>query len=346
MSFLTLFWIVSWSICGFALAILVGLLSYSSWAKARAASRNLTRAHYIELLKAGTKNPEGDATLIADDVLTDLAVDLLELVRGDEKVRFAERVTRAGVVARLHERLRQGNVRVRVLAAAALANFLDVETQEALTEALDDRNPRVGRMAALSLAAIGKSPAPKEVIRRLRIGKDEASLLIVMLLVGMAQSDVESVRSLLLDPDTSEDLKAATAQALALCNDVAAVPDIARLAMDSDPGSGELPRYLAALADIEHPAGSGAVLHWLNASSAQVRAAATRAAGRIGIEPALDRLERFLGDPDWWVRFQAAQALLRFGKEGEKRLKLAAVRNDPPAQEAASLVLAEHANAA
>ena len=346
MSVLTLFWIVSWSICGLALAILVGLVSYSSWAKGRAAARNRTREDYIELLKAGAEKPEGDTTALADDVLTDLAVDLLELVRGDEKVRFAERVAEDGAVTRLHQRLRRGNVRVRVLAAAALANFHDGETEEALVEALDDRNPRVARVAALSLAATGKSPAPTEVIRRLSIGEQEASLLIVMLLVGMAQSDVESVRSLLFDPDTSEPLKAATAEALALCNDVAAVPDIARLAMDADPGSAELPRYLTALADIGHPAGSPVVLHWLNSSSAQVRAAAARAAGRIGVELALDRLERLLGDPDWWVRFQAAHALWRFGEEGQRRLNLAADRNEEPARETASLTLAEHADAA
>ena len=328
------------------MTIVLGLVIYSSWAKGRAAARNLTREHYVDLLKAGAENPESDATGLADDVLTDLAVDLLELVRGDEKARFAERVASAGAVARLHKRLRRGNVRVRVLAAAALANFHDNDTHEALTEALDDRNARVGRVAALSLAATGKSPAPKDVIRRLRIGEHEASLLIVMLLVGMAQSDVESVRSLLLDPDTSEDLKAATAEALALCNDVAAVPAISRLAMDADPGASELPRYLGALAGIEHPAGSPAVLHWLNASSAQVRAAAARAAGRIGVEPALDQLEQLLGDPDWWVRFQAARALLRLGEEGQRRLNLAAARNEEPARETASLTLAEHADVA
>jgi HEAT repeat protein len=341
-----LFWIVTWSMCGLALAVLVGLVAYSSWAKGRASARKMQREHYIELLKAGADETSGDASLPDDDVLTDLAVELLELVRGDEKARFAERVARAGTVARLHARLSRGNVRSRVLAAAALANFNDRGTRAALTKALDDSNPRVGRIAALSLAAIGMAPAPKELIERLGIREHEASLLIVMLLVGLAQSDVEGVRMILLDPDTSANLKAATAVALALCNDVAAVDAIAKLAMDADPGAGELTRYLGALADIGHPAGSQAVLHWLDSPSAQVRAAAARAAGRIGVEPALDRLEHFLGDPDWWVRFQAAQALLRFGKEGKRRLSLAADRNDAPAHEAASLTLAEHANAA
>lgn len=346
MSFLTLFWVVSWSICALAVTIVVGLVIYSSWAKGRAAARSLKREHYVALLKASADAPEGKATVPADDVLTDLAVELLELVRGDEKARFAERMARLGTIARLHRRLRRGNVRSRILAASALANFNDEETQNALIGALDDRNPRVGRVAALSLAAIGKSPAPKDVIQRIWIGELEAPPLILMLLVGLAQSDVESVRSLLLDPDTSEYLKAAAATALALCHDVAAAPAIAVLAMSADPEASELPRYLGALADIEHPAGSPAVLHWLNASSAQVRAAAARAAGRIGVEAAIDRLEHLLGDTDWWVRFQAAHALLRLGEEGQRRLNLVAARNYEPARETATLTLAEHADAA
>jgi len=344
LSFLTQFWVVSWSVCALAVTIVVGLVIYSSWAKSRAAALSLKREHYVALLKAGADALEGKATMPADDVLTDLAVELLELVRGDEKARFAERVARLGTVARLHRRLRRGNVRSRVLAAAALANFNDEETRNALTGALDDRNPRVGRVAALSLAAMGRSPAPRDMIRRLWIGEPEAPPLIVMLLFGLAQSNVESVRSLLLDPDTSEQHKAAAASALALCNDVAAAPIIARLAMACDPRARELPRYLGALADIEHPAGSPAVLHWLDSSSAEVRAAAARAAGRIVVEPALDSLERLLGDPVWWVRFQAAHALLRFGEEGQGRLGKACARNEEPARETAMLTLAEHAD--
>jgi HEAT repeat protein len=114
--------------------------------------------------------------------------------------------------------------------------------------------------------------------------------------------------------------------------------------MDADQGASELPRYLAALAEIGHPAGSPAVLRCLNSHSTQVRAAAARAAGRIGVEPALDRLQGLLGDSDWSVRLQAAHALLRFGEEGERRLSLAATRNEEPARETAMLTLAEHAD--
>jgi HEAT repeat protein len=345
LSALTLFWIITWAICGLALAVLVGLVAYASWAKGRTAALKLQREHYIQMLKVDAEQTGVDAAVPADDVLTDLAVELLELVRGDGKARFAERMAKVGAVARLHARLLRGNVRDRVLAAAALANFEDKETKAALTEALDDRNPRVARIAALSLATIGNAPPPMEVIRRLGGGEHEASLLIAMLLVESAQSDVASVRLLLFDPDASADLKAVVAEALALCNDIAAAPAIADLAMNADPGANELPRYLGALADIGHPATGPAVLKWLDSSSAQVRAAAARAAGRIGIATALDGLEALIGDPDWWVRFETANALLRLGAEGRRRLNLAAAGNHGPAREAAALTLAEHADA-
>ena len=345
MTVLHFFWIVSWSLCALALAILLGLVAYASWDKRRAATRSLKREHYIELLKTGAGGPYDMAGAPADDVLTDLAVELLGLVRGDEKVQFAERASMAGVVARLHARLRRGNVRNRILAAGALSNFGGEDMQAALTEALDDRNKRVRRTAALALATAGMLPT-REAIRRLHIGEHDASGLIVVLLVEMARSDVESVRSLLLDPDMSAALKGAAAEALAKCKDVSAVPLIARLAMDADAEAGELPRYLSALGELEHPAGSLAVLHRLDSPGAQVRAASARAAGRIRVEPALDMLAGLLGDPDWDVRFQAAQALLRYGENGQQRLQLAASRSEEPARETAALTLAEHADAA
>ena len=184
-------------------------------------------------------------------------------------------------------------------------------------------------------------PPPEEVIRRLGLGEHETSLLTVMLLVEMAQTDLANVRALLGDAATAPTVRAATAEALALCDDFVAVPIIGALAIAADPWASELPRYLAALARFRHPAGAPAVLHGLASPAADVRAAAAHAAGRIGVTPALDRLEHLLADSGWWVRFQAAQALLQFGAEGERRLRSVARDGEEPARETAALTLAE-----
>ena len=329
-----------------AISILIGLVAHRGWANRRADVRRREREHYIDLLKARAERSVGSPVGPAGDVLADLTVEILDLVRGDEKARFAERVAQAGVAETLRARLRRGDRRKRILAAAALANFGDQATRAALIEALDDRSRGVRMTAAHSLAIDGHALPPKEMIRRLGIGEREMSLLSVLLLVEMARSDAGNVRSLLSDAAAAPAVKVATADALALCDDFAAVPIIAALIMGADPRASELPRYLGALAEFEHPAGSAAVLHSLQSPSAKVRAAAARAAGRIGIESALDRLECLLGDGDWWVRFQAAQALLRLGDEGKARLDRTAHRNEEPARETAALTLAEQAGAA
>jgi hypothetical protein len=92
LNILALFWIVSWSVCGLALAILIGLVAWRGWANRRTEARRLERDKYIELLKTRAERPDGAPLVAAGDVLTDLTVEILELVRGDEKQRFAERM--------------------------------------------------------------------------------------------------------------------------------------------------------------------------------------------------------------------------------------------------------------
>ena len=147
--------------------------------------------------------------------------------------------------------------------------------------------------------------------------------------------------ALLGDTASAPSVRAATAEALALCDDFVAVPIIGALAIAADPWASELPRYLAALARFRHPAGAPAVLHALASPAAEVRAAAAHAAGRIGVAGALDRLEQLLSDSGWWVRFEAAQALSQLGEDGERRLRRIARVGDEPARETAALTLAE-----
>jgi HEAT repeat protein len=340
-----LFWAIAWSMCGTALCCLAGLVLYRTWANRCDDGRRVERRDHIEALKAKAERPAGAGSIRADDVLTDLAVDILELVRGDEKARFAERLVRAGVSARLHHRLRRGGVRTRILSAAALANFHDPATRQALERALDDPHPEVRLTAALALAAHGDAPPPAALIGRLALGDGERSLLIVLLLAECARHRAEGVRSLLADPSAVPGIRAAAAEALALCDDFAAVPLIAALAMESDSRAPELPRYLGALAEIEHPAGLAAVLHGLRSPAPAARAGAARAAGRIMLEEAIGPLGRLVGDGDWWVRFRAAESLLRLDQTGKSLLHGVARGGNARARTTAEGMLAEHANA-
>ena len=342
-----LLWHVTVAAALAAVLVLAGLVARRAFVERQAAARKAERTRYTALLLGeGGDVPAPPASRHSRIVLTDLTVDVLRLVRGEARTALVAQASRLGVTELLCRRLRRGNVRVRLVAAEALGHFNDPEAVAALDEALDDPSPDVRLTAALSLAAAGHSPPARELVRRLGIGEEERSLLVVSLFREIAGKDPKDVRALILDPSTLPAVKASAAEALAACDDFPAVPAIVALAIAADPGSDELPRYLGALAEIEHPAGAPAVLHGLDSPSPEARAAAAAAAGRIGMKEAVARLGALLGDPAWWVRFHSGRALLRLGPEGIERLEKVAALGDERAREAAALTLAEHGAAA
>src|SRR5690606_30691667 len=123
--------------------------------------------------------------------------------------------------------------------------------------------------------------------------------------------------------------------------DYTLVPQIADLALAAADDSEELPRYLHALGELGHPAARQAVLNGLGRSEMAVRAAAAMAAGRIGLVEAAGTLAALLDDPEWWVRFRSAEALIRIGDRGKELLQQAARSGSDRSRDAARAMLAE-----
>ena len=119
-------------------------------------------------------------------------------------------------------------------------------------------------------------------------------------------------------------------------------PQLARMAVFAEDGASELPRYLAALGALGHPAAKPAVLRGLDRKDAAARAEAAAAAGRIGMEEAIERLADLLDDPEWQVRFNAADALVKLRPRGQEALRRMARTGSATARDAAATVLAEN----
>ncbi len=342
MSVLQGLWITSLLLSAAAIAVMVGLILARQVSARRAQQREAERRRQMPLMMQADPAAIADGEIeSAPDLLTDLTVDIIRLVRGEERENLVASAARLGVPKRLGERLRTGRVWTRMAAAEALTHFADDDSVAALTAALDDPSPDIRLTAALSLASSGKAPSAHELIGRLRIGTEEHSLLAVTLLREIARQKPEEIKMLVLDPATISPVKAAAIEALTASGDYSLVPVIAELAIQADPASEELPRYLRALADFAHPAGAKAIMHCLDSPSAAARTLAAKAAGRIGMTDALPRLGELLGDPEWWVRFRAGRALLRLGPGGEKLLKRVAAKGSEPARETALVTLAE-----
>lgn len=340
MSTLQYLWVSALVLAGAALLIMIGLLigrAFLGWA---GRSREAERRRMTRLLLGDgpARKPRRSSRR---DLLAEFAVELVQLVRGSDRERFAAVATEMGVPARLRHHLRSGSARLRLAAAEALAVFPDERTVATLHAALDDGNADVRLNAALSLAALGRAPPARELVDRLGIGTTEHSLLTLALLRDIAAERPDEVKALVLDPTVPPAAKATAIDALSASSDYSLVPVILTLASTADADDPVLPRYLAALGAFGHPAALPAVRRGLGSPSWEVRAAATEAAGRIGLRDLGPQLRQLLGDSVWWVRFRAGEALTRLGEDGTRLLRDAAGHAAEPARSAAARTLAE-----
>ena len=341
MSGLIILWLVALGMAGAAVAIMVVLILARAVIGRRAEAREAERRRLIPLLLAEDGDEQLQGRRNTPGLVSDLAVELIQLVRGTDRERFAERATRLGVPDQLRRQLARGNARQRQRAAEALAQFVDAQTVSALRAALDDPNPDVRLTAAISLAEKGEAPPAGELVERLGIGRQERSLLVAALFKEIAQHRSGDLELLLRDARAPADARVAAVEALAASGRYELVPLIAEVVLATPPGDRVLPRYLHALAAFGHPAAEAAVARCLDSPEPQVRGAAAAAAGRIGLVSLAPRLEALLGDSSWQVRFRAGHALARLGEEGRARLVERARERSSLSGMAAALILAE-----
>jgi HEAT repeat protein len=335
-------WLISILLSGAALSIMIGLILGRAVSGRRQRARLAERQRLLPLLLAsGDKEDALERSKLSGDLLADLAIELIQLVRGEEKNRLVAAAVRAGVARRLLLRLRGRSSRVRVGAAEALAEFRYQESVDALVAALRDRNEDVRLAAAMSLASMRQSPPAAQLVKSLGIGRSETSLLTIALFEEIAAVRPEEVRALIEDENSPGAVKAAAIDSLSASGDYSLVPIITRLAVAAQADAEELPRYLRSLGQFGHPAAAPAVERGLQLEAAPVRAAACEAAGKIGLMECAGRLAELLGDEDWWVRFRAGEALTRLGDPGHRLLAEVARSGAAPAAHAAALTMAE-----
>lgn len=340
MSTLERLWWIALGIAGAALLIMIGLIVARLILGWTGRAREEERRRLIPIL-LGARPPTRLGRSARGDLLAELSIELIQLVRGSDRARFVDAATRMGVPERLRHQLNSGSTRVRLSAAEALAEFPDEASVERLVAALGDSNAAVRLSAALSLASTGKAPPARALVGRLGIGTTENSLLTVSLFREIAARKPEEIRGLILDPSVPSGAKAAAIEALSASGDYSLVPLVTTLAVTCDSADEALPRYLSALGDFAHPAAEPAVKRGLGSPSWEVRAAAAEAAGRIGLVRLAAHLRERLGDREWWVRFRAGEALARMGEEGAALLRRSAAGATEPARSAAALTMAE-----
>lgn len=274
-------------------------------------------------------------------LLAEVALDFLSLVRGQDRERVVAAMREAGIDATLRRRLQRGSLAGRLAAMEALAVFPGPDTEAALRNAADDRQPRARLAALRSLWTVGGGITLDRVIDDLKRGALERSGLLADFLRALVAADPDAALRACERPDLTPAVWVLLLEALGEAGDYRALAPMMRQAAASEPEVRAT--AVLALGRLRHPAAAPALQAALSDRSWRVRAAASEAAGAARLVSLAEPLTQRLSDGAWRVRFQAAKALVELGPAGLRLLQQAVNSPLETARRAATLALAEQA---
>ena len=336
-SSLLFLWDLSLALCLIGAAALLLLMAARFVAARSGKARAEARQELLPQL-LGTSEPLFRLRGLDLEVAAALTSELAELTRGEDRQQVLARATELGVADLLIRRLHARTAQTRLSAVETLALF--GEYGELARSALDDRNSDVRLGAALAIAQREDAPQPAELVEKLRIGREEHSLLLVSMMADLAGRNPAAVAALLFDKDMPYEAKVAATDALSACGGEYA-PMLAQMAVKATGEPDLQPRIYRALGKAGHPVGIDAIGDGLASPEWPVRAAAAEAAGKTGALELCEELGGMLDDVNWWVRFRAGEALLKMGSRGILVLERAASGTGEYARAAARALLSE-----
>jgi HEAT repeat protein len=305
----------------------------------RSADQQRLRGLFLQAMSGEDVRTELAPYRLRARLIAEALLEVLGLVRGDEREHLVSLLASLDVPARLRARLTQGGRAGRIVAAEALSVFPDPLAAGSLRRALARTRDGELRVAILNaLLDMDAGPPLKTLLAEVSIrGQADSPLHEPLIRRAVAAAPSEALE--LIETDPSPERRIILADALAACGDYRAVEPLVRAA--AEPVLDLRIGALRALGALGHPAAASAIAKGFADPAWEVRAAACEAAGRIGLTSAGEDLTLALGDPAWWVRFRAGEALAALGEAGLAQLRTAATAELDVMRRTASLALAE-----
>jgi HEAT repeat protein len=271
-------------------------------------------------------------------VVADSGFEFLSMLRGNERRAIEDVLGSTGLPEFVRRRLRKGNEAERIQSAEILPGFPGATSVDVLLEALGDRSREVRIAAAISLNALGALPPLQTVLERIGSTGQRSRRLIDLFESLPAERGGELLANA-LNLDSPSFVRAAAIEALSLGGDYRFLREVENLACDPSPEVAAA--AVRVLGRSGHPAAAGTVLTSLGNVDWEVRREAANAAGRIGIVEAVEPLELLLEDDEWAVRYAAGRSLMEIGGVGMETLRRTAMAESSRGQRTASLILSE-----
>ena len=272
-----------------------------------------------------------------------LLLELFEEMRKQVKGEYADRLNSLmrimGLMAECVERLGHPIWYRRAQAAELLGNFKDPNVVLALYRALEDDRLEVRIAAARSLARLHAVQSVREIVDALIGRRTDPSLAVTEVFRSLNAKHVPELRELLRDRAVALTAKVLAIDALGRLGDLSAIEEL--LEIYDHPHPPIRIATMQALSRLSDPRSLMTAMMAMTDAAWEVRAQAAICAGRIGTTETIPLLHHLLADPQWWVRYHAAQALTYLGDPGVVCLQATAEEGLPDAANMAWGVLRE-----
>ena len=264
------------------------------------------------------------------------------LLQGESRDHLAAFATRTGLARAAGRMLQRGGLQNRLIALTALGNLGDRSAWLDVRRLAEDPNPYLSLTAAKALMRIDANASAPTVVRLLA-RRTEWSPARVAAMLREVQADAFSARLAAEASRSGARCSSRFVRLLELCHPHEGLP-AARRVLDQTKDEETICACLRVLGHFRDPQDLGRARTLTSHPSPNVRIRAVTALGAIAGSDESAAIARMLSDPEWWVRYRAAQALANLpGMSSQRLLEVRAQQADPFARDILDHVFAETA---
>jgi hypothetical protein len=308
--------------------------------RARVRKQERVERLWLPILTAGADDaPEALPPLPTRDVVPFLTLwnQLHASFVGDITLHMKDVARRIGVDRTARQMLTARSLTHRLLAVSTLGHLGDRDAWEGLVRMTGHKDGLLSLAAAHALTRIDAAAALPVLLPRIA-ERDDWSRNHVLAMLEALGADIVSKplteAALRVPPDRAQRL----VQYLSVAHQADAVP-VVRSIIASTRNADCIAACLRVFADVDH---LDAVRDYLRHESWQVRVQAVNVLARLGSAADFTTLVPLLADPEWWVRYRAAEAICSLpGVDKLKIKRLSREHHDPFARDMLVHVLAE-----
>jgi len=251
----------------------------------------------------------------------------LETLKGEDFQNLTHLLKEMGLFDYNLKRLDSKKRWHRVYAAFFLGLLRDKEAVPALQKGLKDRDYLMSFASASGLAKSGQKKHLEETLSLLTQRKDLGPDKAAEVLLEFGNGICSELVSILNRGNIDSKWKYLIIDLLGYWHDLEAGPVLLKILHTSKDSEMKV-RSIRSLGEMPYVEAAQALSNYLDGDNDLIRAEAARALGRIGASEYSGKMARFLGDRNWSVRYNTAQALASFGEEGMALLRKMAEEAD------------------